>query len=282
MKRKRKLKKWVFIVILLIFGTFLGYGLFNIITWKVDQHEFVVLEKKIAEDVEVIEKSGDEEHVEFVGKPQNIKETDYQYYMKLPFIQIDFGKLKEKNSDTVGFLKVGGTNINYPIVYSGDNEYYLTHAFDKSSNQAGWVFMDYRNSLNDLSDNTIFYGHGRVDGTVFGSLKNVLTKSWQSNKENYIVQISGLTYNYVFEIFSVYSVAKESFYVSVEFENIYDKENWVKTIKARDEGNLGVDVSRDDYILTLSTCKDAHGEARIVAHAKLLKKESVTVQSRTL
>ena len=68
------------------------------------------------------------------------------------------------------------TNINYPVVQTNDNEYYLGRAFDKSKNDAGWVFMDYRNDVNNLSDNTIIYGHGRLDKTVFGSLKNALKK----------------------------------------------------------------------------------------------------------
>lgn len=60
--------------------------------------------------------------------------------MDVPFYDVDFSQLLKKNLDTVAFINVKGTNINYPIVQTKDNDYYLTHAFDKSYNEAGWVF----------------------------------------------------------------------------------------------------------------------------------------------
>lgn len=270
-KYKRRLKVKYYIILIIVFLLIIIIGFVNIINWKKDGTELNALENEIKESIDIIENNGMGDNVEIITIPA--KETDYQYYINLPFMEVDFTKLLKINNDTIGFIKVNGTNINYPIVYSGDNEYYLTHAFDKSYNKAGWVFMDYRNNLDELSDNTVIYGHGRVDGTVFGTLKKVLTKNWQKNKDNYIVQLSSLNYNYVFEIFSVYVVDKESYYVTTDFQNINEKEIWVSTIKGRDEGNINVDVSKDDYILTLSTCH-VQGEKRIVAHAKLIKKEN--------
>lgn len=86
-------------------------------------------------------------------------------------INVDFNELKKFNSNTKGWIQVNGTNINYPFVQAKDNKFYLTHSFDKSYNSAGWVFLDYRNNINELSKNTIIYAHGRLDTTMFGSLK---------------------------------------------------------------------------------------------------------------
>ena len=109
--------------------------------------------------------------------------------MKLKFIDVDINKLKTFNLDTIGFIKVMGTNINYPFVQSTDNDYYLNRSYDKTYNNAGWIFLDYRN--NEFNDkNTIIYGHGRINGTMFGSLKDTLKSSWQNNKDNYIIKIS--------------------------------------------------------------------------------------------
>ena len=55
-------------------------------------------------------------------------------------INVDFYDLKKTNPDVVGWLKVNGTNINYPFVQTKDNKYYLTHGFNKKYNEAGWVF----------------------------------------------------------------------------------------------------------------------------------------------
>ena len=68
-------------------------------------------------------------------------------------IDVDFTELKQTNSDVIGWIQVNGTNINYPFVQTNDNSYYLTHAFNKSYNDAGWVFLDYRN--NDTNNRNI-------------------------------------------------------------------------------------------------------------------------------
>ena len=89
-------------------------------------------------------------------------------------INVDFQELKSTNNQTVGWIQVNGTNINYPFVQANDNKYYLTHSFDKSHNTSGWVFLDYRNNIQTLDKNTILYAHGRIDKTMFGTLKNIL------------------------------------------------------------------------------------------------------------
>lgn len=65
--------------------------------------------------------------------------------MKIEVENIDFNKLINKNPDTIGWIKVLGTDINYPVVQTNNNDFYLTHSFDKSYNKAGWIFADYIN-----------------------------------------------------------------------------------------------------------------------------------------
>lgn len=87
-------------------------------------------------------------------------------------INVNFDDLKKTNSDVIGWLKVNGININYPFVQGKDNNYYLTHGFNKSYNDAGWIFFDYRNN-NTNNKNTIIYAHSILDKTMFESLRNV-------------------------------------------------------------------------------------------------------------
>ena len=63
--------------------------------------------------------------------------------LKIEVENIDFNKLINKNPDTIGWIKVLGTDINYPVVQTNNNDFYLTHSFDKSYNKAGWIFADY-------------------------------------------------------------------------------------------------------------------------------------------
>ena len=85
--------------------------------------------------------------------------------------KIDFGELKKKNEDVVAWIKVNNTKIEYPVVKSKNNDYYLNHSLDKSYNIAGWIFADYRNNFNGEDKNIIVYGHNRRDGSMFGSLR---------------------------------------------------------------------------------------------------------------
>ena len=128
------------------------------------------------------------------------------------------------------------------------------------------------NNIDNLSDNTVIYGHGRLDKTVFGSLKNALNKSWQNNKDNYIIWLSTEKENMMFQIFSIYTIEKESYYIETNFKTTKDKETWLNTMKERNKGIKTTDVSSTDKILTLSTCENAYG-GRIVVHAKLIKRQ---------
>ena len=207
----------------------------------------------------------------------NITSYYYSYKKDLEFkekiAEYDFDKLKEINSDIVGFIEVDNTNISYPVVKSSDNSYYLNHAFDKTSNDAGWVFMDYRNDAVNFNQNTIIYAHSRYNGTMFGSLKNILNSSWYTNKNNHIIRLSTPTENTMWQVFSVYTIPKESYYITPSFNTVDSYSEFLNIIKGRSEVEFSGTVNTNDKVLTLSTCKDNFGN-RIVMHAKLIKKEA--------
>ncbi len=176
MKKKRKLK-WKNIIALIIFLVCfiaLIITMIDVIKWKLDSNKIEQQIEKIQEIVE-IEEVEETEEVEIIEQVEEIpKANPYWDYINMNLINVNFNELKEINSNTKGWIQVNGTNINYPFVQAKDNKYYLTHSFDKSYNGAGWVFLDYRNNVNSLSKNTIIYAHGRLDTTMFGSLKNIL------------------------------------------------------------------------------------------------------------
>ena len=213
-----------------------------------------------------------EEEGTLINPPIEI-ESDYWYYIKEPFYSVDFNNLLEKNSDTIAFINMKNTNINYPIVQTNDNDYYLTHAFDKSLNNAGWVYADFRNNPTFTDDNTIIYGHGRLNDTVFGSLRNVLKEEWQNNKDNYTISVSTPTKDLIYQIFSIYTIQNESYYITPTFSNPEKKLEWINTMKSRNIAPIDVAINDDDYFLTLSTCLDNDG-GRIVVHAKLIKEQT--------
>ena len=268
-KKKLVLKTWVLKVLIVLFSLALILSLLKIYFWTQDNKKIVDITKEINE---IVTPTPIEEEGELINPPED-KANDYWDYVKLPFYEVDFTALKEKNPDTIAFIHMQGNNINYPVVQTDNNDYYLKHAYDKSKNSAGWVFMDYRNNITDLSENTVIYGHGRLDETVFGSLKNALTKTWQANKENYVIWLTTEKENLVFQIFSIYTIPSENYYIETDFSSSADKEKWLNTMKERNTTSFNTSVNTNDKILTLSTCQNNNG-GRIVVQAKLIKRQS--------
>ena len=270
-KEKNKgniLKKILFYLLFILFLFTLTYSGYKIYIWNLDNQRIKELTEELNEVAKPIPNTSEGE---LVNPPiETEQENDYWYYTSLPFYEVDFTKLKEKNKDTIAFIHMPESNINYPVVQTTDNEYYLTRSFDKKKNYAGWVFMDYRNNIENLSDNTVIYGHGRQDKTVFGSLKNALNKKWQENKDNYIIWLSTEKENMMFQIFSIYTIESELYYIETSFPTPDAKKTWIDTMVSRNMSIKKTPVSYDDKILTLSTCENAYG-GRIVVQAKLIK-----------
>ena len=184
--------------------------------------------------------------------------------------EVDFEKLKNINSDAVGYIEVPNTNISYPVVQAKNNDYYLTYNFKKEYNSAGWIFMDYRNDLDGNDKNIIIYGHNRRDGSMFGSLKNILSPDWYNNESNKYVTFIIEQGNLKYEVFSIYQIEREDYYIQTTFSDNEDYESFIRTITNRSIKNYNVNVSSEDSILTLSTCANDN-KYRVVLHAKLVK-----------
>ena len=270
-KKKLRFRKWVIVVFLIFFLSIFLVSASKVFNWFNDNNKVDNITEDILENVKVKEKK-DNENTENINPPED-KWNDYWDYIKMNLLEIDFNQLLKRNSDTVGWIEVKGTNINYPIVQTTDNNYYLTHAFDKTENEAGWVFMDYRNDSVNFNQNTIIYAHSRLTGSMFGSLKNILNSSWYTNKNNHIIRLSTPTENTMWQVFSVYTIPKESYYITPNFNSNEAYQEFLNTMKSRSEVDFSAEVNTNDKILTLSTCKDNFGN-RVVMHAKLIKKES--------
>lgn len=189
-----------------------------------------------------------------------------------PAFEVDFNYLKETNSQTVGYLKLNGLDIEFPVVQADDNDFYLTHSFDKSYNSAGWIFADFRNKVDGTDKNLVIYGHNRRDGSMFCPLRSVLTEEWFSvdkNKKFMFITENGKSY---YQIFSVYKIPAEDYYITTDFYN-NEFQQFLNVVKDRSEFDFGVDVNYNDTLITLSTC-DNNSEYRIAVHAKKIIDEA--------
>lgn len=182
---------------------------------------------------------------------------------------VDFKKLKSENSDVVAYIKVNNTNIEYPIVKTSNNNFYLNHSFDKSKNSRGWIFADYKNKFDDTDKNIVIYGHNMRDESMFGSLKNILNEEWYNNAENMNITFLTEKGNYIYKVFSIYKIESEDYYIKTNFKNDEDYEKFLNTIKNRSIKNFDINLNINDKIITLSTCAN-NNKYRIVLHAKKL------------
>lgn len=271
-KRKIKWNNIIFVFIMIICLICLGISLVNIVNWKMDSDDTFEQINNIHE-VTRIEEVIDDEDVEIIDQEEVIDEFNpYWDYISMNLINVDFSELKITNNDTKGWIQVNGTNINYPFVQSGDNEYYLTHSFNKNYNEAGWVYMDYRNDVDEMAKNTILYAHGRNDKTMFGSLRTVLTNGWLNNKNNFVIKLSTEKENTLWQLFSVYRIPTTSDYLQVDFYDDEEFVNFASMLINRSSYDFDTSVSENDKILTLSTCYN--DDDKIVLHAKMIKKEN--------
>lgn len=181
--------------------------------------------------------------------------------------KIDFAKLKQKNSDAIAWIKVNGTDIDFPVVKGTDNSYYLTHNFDKEKNKAGWIFADYRNKFDGTDKNIIIYGHNMKNGSMFASLKDVIKEEWYNNENNKYIALITENENCKYQVFSVYQIETEEYYLQTNISNFKE---FVEKIKGRSKKKFNVDIKETDSILTLSTCAD-NTKYRVVLHAVKVK-----------
>ena len=256
---------YLLLIIFLVFGAYSGI---NLIKWSMDAKN---TEKQINE-INTSTEVNDTIDTIIVNPPkEENKENPYWDYIKMNLINVNFKDLKKINNDTVGWIQVNGTNINYPFVQTNDNTYYLKKDFNKKYNSAGWVFMDYRNNISNFDKNTILYAHGRVDGTMFGSLKNIIKSNWYNDKSNHVVKLSTEYENTLWQVFSIYRIPQTSDYLNINFSSDEKYEKFLSLLKSRSEYQFEVDLNKDDKILTLSTCYKESD--RVVLHAKLIKME---------
>ncbi len=271
-KYKLKWKNLIALIIFLIAFVFLIKSGIDLINYFIDTNKTNDEIKEI-EDVAEVEEVPDSENTEIIKQEEEIPESNpYWDYIKMNLISVNFGELLKLNDETKGWIKVNGTNINYPFVQTNNNDYYLTHSYNKSYNQAGWVFMDYRNDTENLDRNTILYAHGMNNKTMFGSLRNILSSSWYNNTDNHIIKLSTPTENTLWQVFSVYHIETTNDYIQTEFATDEEYQTFLDMLKSRSAVEFDTTVNATDKILTLSTCYNKTD--KVVMHAKLIKREA--------
>lgn len=182
-----------------------------------------------------------------------------------------YQEIYNQNSDTVGWIKIEGTKINYPVMQTPDNpNFYLDHDFDGNSSKRGALYAREECDINRPSDNITIYGHNMADGSMFATLNNYTTKSyWEKNS---LIFFDTLYEYHTYKIFAVFKTSANigegfSYHQFEDAENEADFNEFVSTCKKLAFYDTGITPKYGDKIICLSTCEYTLDNGRLVVAA---------------
>ena len=239
-KKDSKLRGVIFFIFLIVFL----FSTINLIRWA-------IYNKKSSD---VIEDIIEESFTEPVNQSEN------EVVSKNP---VDFASLEEINSDSVAWIKIAGTSINYPIVQTTDNDYYLHNDIYKKYSTCGWIFMDFKNHEDFIDKNTVIYGHNIKSGLMFADLQKIY-RNELGNEVTIEIYTPKEKLNY--RVFSCYMKEPDDYAIKSNLVEESDQEKYIKEMLNRTSIVYNIVPDKTDKLLTLSTC-DSTGKNRILVHS---------------
>jgi len=176
--------------------------------------------------------------------------------------EVDFEALRAINSDIVAWLYIEGTDINYPVVQTGDNDYYLRHLFSGEVNRAGCLFLDCDNAGDFADPNSIIYGHHLKNGTMFTELLDYKKQDFYDTHSTALLLTP--EQNYEVQFFSGYVSAVTGFAWDLDFPTEDGYISWLSKTRKKSLFSSDVIPTGSDRVITLSTCSYEFNNARFV------------------
>lgn len=184
---------------------------------------------------------------------------------------VDFEALQKINEDVKAWIHLEDTVIDYPVLQTTNNDYYLYHMFNGEENGAGSIFIDYRNETPFEEFNTILHGHRMKDGTMFKPL--IQYRDMEFYEEHPVMEILTPEKEYDLHIFAVVTIPADSDLYQFSFEDVADKSDYLNRIASLNEITTDVQVGTDDRIVMMSTCTYEIDDGRLCVYGKLVPKE---------
>lgn len=185
-----------------------------------------------------------------------------------PYPVVDFDALLETNEDVVGWIYIEGTKINYPIVQTVNNSYYVERMVNGQRNAAGSIFMDYRNESNFTDRNSILYGHNMKNGSMFAGILDYRKPSFFEEHPEVIILTPERNFRY--EVVAGYVCSPLENAWRLSFATDAEFANWLTEALNRSVIGGSFEASGTDQILTLSTCTYEFQDARFVLVCRLI------------
>ncbi len=210
---------------------------------------------------------------------QKTEKNDFTLHktgIKLPDVLDEYKTLYEKNKKLIGWLKIDDTNIDYPVMQTNNNEYYLDHNFNQEYDKNGSLFLDCECSVYPRSTNLIIYGHHMKSGSMFGNLQKYAKESY--GKEHAVIQFDSIYEKATYQVMYVFrsQVYNENdivfkYYQFIEANSKGEFDSYMKEMAALSLYDTGVKAEYGDSLLTLSTCDHSQEDGRFVVVAKRIQ-----------
>ena len=252
--RIMKKKKTKYFIALIAFLVVIAIGIVLILREAQKRKSAAEKVEEITEVVNDVEPVKDE-----------VEETPYSNLgIEIPEKNLDWNKLHKENEDIYAWITVTDTTVDYPVLqHPTDNTYYLNNNIDGTPGYPGCIYTEDYNAKDFSDKNTVLYGHNLKDKTMFSSLHNYEDDDTFS-KDQYIY-IWTENDVFVYKVFAAYEFNSNHLLLNYDYNNEYVYEQYIKDIfNVKDNGygiaNIkdDIDVTKEDRIITLSTCTADH------------------------
>ena len=251
--KKKSSYRWLIWIILAV--VLIGVALMHILPPYIDRWKSAREYDKLAE-----------EYVNDEAEPDEGKQKKKDWWAT--DVKVEFDKLKAENPDVIGWIRFDNQDelgINYPILYSGDNEKYLRTDLYGNSHIAGCIFLEGLNK-SDFSDYyNIIYGHNMNDGSMFGSLKKYKDDGFWKKNQYFTVYSETTAYRY--RIFSYEDAVNGGDVYKVGYQPGEEYQKFIDQMIKDSDVDTGVKPQTSNKILTLSTCTGNGYSKRLAIHA---------------
>lgn len=277
MNEKSDKKRRVWIILFIIFLIVLAVGVVLFIVQATRRMQAADAYEEIIDSVNVVideetDKSGEgseEEPADPVIEEEIPEEPDIleELGIEIPEKNLDWDALHEENEDIYAWICVPDTTVDYPVLqHPTDNAFYLNHNIDGSSGYPGCIYTEDYNSRDFTDPHTVLYGHNLRDKTMFSTLHNF--EDEELFAEDHYIFVYTEDYVYVYQIFAAYEFSAIHLLDNYDLTNEYVYEQYIKDIfnvpntssrfnNIRDD----IQVTKEDRIITLSTCTSSHNSA---------------------
>ena len=249
MRKKKKKNRPIIVFLTLILIICIAY----VIAYIINSRKNINTNQHILEEIKIDEKQITENKTERI-------------------LQIE--ELKKENNDIIAWIEIEGTNINYPVLQTDNNDYYINHNYKKEKNSTGALFLDKDFDFKKTSTNYLIYGHRNKQGLMFEDLLKYSKQEFYNSHKT--IKFTTLNEEAIYEILAVFysrvyykdETDVFRYYYFVDAKNEQEYNEFVDNAKKSSIYDTKVTAKYGEQLLTLSTCEYSQEDGRFVVVAK--------------